>query len=86
VLRRPHRIRLQHRIHHGVGRRRHAERASECDNLAAEPGQFQSVAAFEVKRHRGFYRRRCLVVEFENTRQRIGRQRDALGAADVDDL
>ena len=35
----PHDVRLEHRIHQAVRRRRHAEFPAELDHLAAEPGQ-----------------------------------------------
>ena len=79
----PHHIRLQHRIDHAVRRGRHAEFAADFGDLAAEPGQLQPVAALEVERHRGLHVGRHLPDQFENFFQRIGWQRDALGAGDI---
>ena len=67
-----------------MGRRRHAQFAAELDDLAREPGQLQSFAAFEIERHRGLHPGRGVADEVECPRQRIGGQRNPLGAADID--
>src|SRR6266852_7430447 len=64
--RRAHDVGLQHRIHHAMRRRRDAKLKAELHDLAAEPGQFEPVAAIEIERHRRLHGWRRVAGKVEN--------------------
>ena len=73
---RAHHIRLQHRIHHAVGRGRDAELAAESGDLAAlSQGSSSRLPRSRSRRHRGLSWSAESVGQFENPLQRVGRQR-----------
>src|SRR5207245_1075670 len=65
-------------------RRRDAELLAELDDLAAEPGQLQPVAALEIERHRCLHGWWHVAGEFADALDRVGRQRYCFGARDSD--